>query len=619
MTDERFSLDELANLLGLEKRTIRSWISLDLLPGPDSLGRNAGYGRMHLDRLKAIQRLRREGKLSLTEIRQRFQSLAADEIRALADGRAPVMPSPGGRATRSSSSEATPPSPLNRAGGDSPTARAVRLLESAVGRTVPHKAEHETWNRISVTPDVELAVRDFGDPDQLERLERLADLLREILSGGTTMSAQPPFTLSAGFDKSTVWDHGNSERYLVVALKPLAPAFKRPQVPLNLALVLDVSGSMSGPKLEAVRQASQAIIRSLRDCDTLSVVSFASKVRVLFPGRAMDAAGKAIAQQAVAALESYDSTNLSGGWVQGVNCVAEQASRRPDASNFVVLLTDGQANVGIVDPDQLGLMADSNRRRGINTSAVGVGKDWESRQLETIAGAGGGRLYHAESAEEIATLLRGEFEEIESVIAEDVTLEVEFPREMHVFEHVGVFTHRREGNRLVCSLGSLTSSSAPHVVFRSTTPAGKAKERLVFTVAAQYRTPGDPTPHTTPPVTIELTFATGRDNDATAYDALLAVEAAKAWQAVEVRDALRRNRERRYAKARARLAATIERFAKFVHEKWRLPQAEPLLDEMRELLERIDQDIGEGYRKVVEIKKWKGTRGERDPFGRRTE
>jgi Ca-activated chloride channel family protein len=341
-------------------------------------------------------------------------------------------------------------------------------------------------------------------------------------------------------------------------------------------------------------------------------VAFDSEVRVLLPGRAMDAEGKAAADLALAALRGGGSTNLSGGWIQGVDCVATLATRLPVGSNFVVLLTDGHANAGIVDPHELGLLADSYRRRGINTSAVGVGEGWSSAQIDAIAGTGGGRLYHAETAEEIATHVLGEFEEISTVVAEDVTLEVEFPSELKVFEHVGLFAHRREGNRLECSLGSLTASSTPAAVFRSTTPAGVPGERLAFTVRARYRTPGDPVPLTAEAATAELVFARAADNDAAPYDPAAAEKAAKAWQAVAVRDAVRLNRERRYAEARAVLTKALERLGKFVKEKWKLPECEPLLAEMRDLRRHIDREMDEGDRKRIATAKWKGTRGERD-------
>lgn len=431
------------------------------------------------------------------------------------------------------------------------------------------------------------------------------------------MNAGAPFALTAGFDKGTVWEDGKSERYLVIALQPQASPQRQPQVPLNLALVLDVSGSMSGSKLDDVRRASHDIIRALRECDTLSVVTFASEVHVPLPGRLMDPEGKAAAQRAVTALESRDSTNLSGGWIQGADCVAEQASRRLDTSNFVVLLTDGRANVGITDPVELGSLAATYRRRGINTSAVGVGDDWSDKQIEAIAGFGGGRLYHAESPEEIVTHVLGEFEDIATVIAEDVMLEVEFPPELKPFEHIGTFAHRREGNRLECSLGSLPAASAPRAVFRVMAPAGRAGERLPFTIRARYRTPGDTMPQATAPVTAELVFATTKGNDATPYDLSLALEAAKAWQAVAIRVALSVNREGRYAEAREGLAQTLKRLTHFVREKWKLAAAKPLLDEMQSLLERIGRAMDEGERKRISTEKWKGTRGERDPRTRR--
>src|SRR5262249_7790403 len=145
--------------LKLEMRTIRSWISLGLLPGPDSLGRNAGYGQEHIDRLRAICRLRQqEPRLSLTEIRMRLQALTPDDIRALAEGRTPIGPAPADREKRPSSTPTSRGGSPDAAtlhskggqGGESPTARAVRRLEAAVGRTVPSKARIETWHRIGV-------------------------------------------------------------------------------------------------------------------------------------------------------------------------------------------------------------------------------------------------------------------------------------------------------------------------------------------------------------------------------------------------------------------------------------------------------------------------------------
>jgi hypothetical protein len=118
-------------------------------------------------------------------------------------------------------------------------------------------------------------------------------------------------------------------------------------------------------------------------------------------------------------------------------------------------------------------------------------------------------------------------------------------------------------------------------------------------------------------MTAELVFAASTVNDAEPYNLPLAAEAAKAWQAVAVRQAVSLNREGRYREAQKGLDEAIKRITKFVREKWRLPEAEPLLDEMRALRERIDRDLGEGNRKRISTEKWKGTRGERDHRGSR--
>jgi hypothetical protein len=149
------------------------------------------------------------------------------------------------------------------------------------------------------------------------------------------------------------------------------------------------------------------------------------------------------------------------------------------------------------------------------------------------------------------------------------------------FEHVGVFADRRDGNRLECSVGSLSAWSAPRVVFRSITPAGRPGVRFPFTVRARYRPPGDPTPHDPVSATVELAFATGTGNDAAPYGLSLAEEAAKAWQAVAVREAIRLNGKGLYGKAREGLVKALKRLTKFVQENWHLPAAEPLLDELR--------------------------------------
>lgn len=169
------------------------------------------------------------------------------------------------------------------------------------------------------------------------------------------------------------------------------------RVPLNLALVIDASGSMEGPPLAAATQAAVGVTKSLEEEDRLSIVSFASEMIVHLEATAMDSRGKAQAKSVLKELATRGSTNLAAGWTFGCECVAKEMASRGLASGRVILLSDGHANEGIVDPLQLREIADNLRRRGVFTSTVGIGDGYSEDQLQVIAEHGGGRLHDADA------------------------------------------------------------------------------------------------------------------------------------------------------------------------------------------------------------------------------
>lgn len=113
------------------------------------------------------------------------------------------------------------------------------------------------------------------------------------------------------------------------------------------------------------------VIGRLRPTDVLSVVSFDDNVIVHLDGHALaDGTGPALA--AVRSLETGGSTDLAGGWAAGADCVARTLTRG-GFRNHVLLLSDGHANRGIVDPALLALAAEQRRGQGIATSCLGIG------------------------------------------------------------------------------------------------------------------------------------------------------------------------------------------------------------------------------------------------------
>ena len=181
------------------------------------------------------------------------------------------------------------------------------------------------------------------------------------------------------------------------------------RTPLNLAIVLDRSGSMHGPKLEAARDAAALLVQRLAPEDVVNVVAYDDVVNTIPAGE-------------IRSIHSGGSTNMSGGWLKGRDHVARNVS--PTTANRVLLLTDGLPNVGITDPDQLvGMCAHANEH-GVRTTTIGFGEDYDERLLGRMAEAGGGNMYYIEHADQAAAIFGDELAGLLSLSAQNLTVTI---------------------------------------------------------------------------------------------------------------------------------------------------------------------------------------------------
>lgn len=188
------TLAELAELLDMQPRTIRSYIERDLLRGPEIGGRGARYTEYHVTRLQAIRALKEFRGLPLSEVRRRLLSITGPDLITLAtEGRvvqkSTSSPKAGSALDYISSlkqgiqPEATPfsddpsPTPMDSV--------LVRLDQLTAGNKPQRRSRGEVWVSVPVTPDVEIRVRGTQTEEQLSRWERIADHLRQLLMGGT--------------------------------------------------------------------------------------------------------------------------------------------------------------------------------------------------------------------------------------------------------------------------------------------------------------------------------------------------------------------------------------------------------------------------------------------------
>lgn len=203
---------------------------------------------------------------------------------------------------------------------------------------------------------------------------------------------------------------------------------EKTSAPIYIVAVLDKSGSMSGEKITMLKETMEKLIKKLRPCDHLGIVSYDSTITVDLQPLLMDEHGKSRATSLIQALAAGSMTNLSGGLMEGLRLIPRDIADGTVVSTL--LLTDGLANEGVTDTKNITQMMEHlwNKADGPKRSVVytfGYGKDHNSDMLKQIAQSTEGMYYFIENndkiSESFADVLGGLF----SVVAQNITLTVE--------------------------------------------------------------------------------------------------------------------------------------------------------------------------------------------------
>ena len=190
------------------------------------------------------------------------------------------------------------------------------------------------------------------------------------------------------------------------------------RAPINVALVLDRSGSMTGLPLAAAKRAALRFTELLGTDDRLSVSVFDEGVLTIFgPATAGDPA----AAEAIERVQPGGNTNLSAGWLRGREHVQAGIVA---GTNRVVLFTDGMANRGITAVPELVALGRGAASQRVTTSCIGFGAEFNEELLRAMSEAGGGNYWYVEAEDQMTDIFAEEIEGLVALAAQNLTVEV---------------------------------------------------------------------------------------------------------------------------------------------------------------------------------------------------
>jgi Ca-activated chloride channel family protein len=284
----------------------------------------------------------------------------------------------------------------------------------------------------------------------------------------------------------------NLERYLLLTIR--APKVIPPQEaappgkkhpPLNFAPVLDVSGSMQGEKIHQAKEAVRQSIRCLREGDTFSLVTFSNEVKCPFEPQDVDSRTTETVENALIKIGAGGMTALSGGLEMGI----ANAARFKKDNNLVLLLSDGQANVGETDLEKVGQRAWQARQEGLVVSTLGVGMDYNEALMAEIATQGGGRFYHIANMNKIPAFVAGELGEVANLAGREVRIQLTIPGGATLVPLSAAYPVRQAGEQAEVTVGDIPCDTELEIPLRVAILSQPAGTKLSLEGVLEFQSP----------------------------------------------------------------------------------------------------------------------------------
>lgn len=253
------------------------------------------------------------------------------------------------------------------------------------------------------------------------------------------------------------------------------------RVPLNLAIVVDKSGSMKGKRMANAISATRRAIERLRDGDIVSLVAYDTSAQVLVSPTMIDATSRQRILERLTFPRANNDTCISCGIDAGMRMLGQ----RPGMVSRILLLSDGLATAGVRDLPGFKRQAEDVRRLGASITTIGVDVDYDERLMSALARDSNGGHYFVERADSLPAIFDKEMSTLTQTVANQAELVVDLAPGVfadQVFDRVTVGT----GSQTIIPMGAFAAGEHKTALVRLRVPRGAAGERPVAAVRLRY-------------------------------------------------------------------------------------------------------------------------------------
>lgn len=269
----------------------------------------------------------------------------------------------------------------------------------------------------------------------------------------------------------------DNETFLFVDVQADSSAVASTPAPLNLAIVIDRSGSMKGKRLTNALDAARGMISRLRDGDVVSLVTYSTSTETVLPPTTVDAFSRTRALSALDGVTAQGDTCISCG----IETAMQLLARRSGMVDRMLLLSDGEATAGVRDLDGFRRIAERCRGMGASISAIGVDVEYNERVMSALALESNGRHHFVDRPGDLARAFDAELDSLVKSVAKSSELSVELAPGVELVDVVDR-AFRRDGSRLVVPLGAFSAGEAKTLLVELRLPRGADGERPVARV-----------------------------------------------------------------------------------------------------------------------------------------